>query len=78
MTHTLIYSPEGEPVEVVTSLVSDLVLNKGWTQTAPTFEAAVAAEPKPDAPDDWREEGIPAGEEPAEDDEVAVVKAPKR
>lgn len=35
MSHVLIYDPKGEPFEIGEELASQLILNKGWSRTAP-------------------------------------------
>lgn len=37
-----IFSPDGEPFEVSRERANNLILNEGWTQTAPTITIPVA------------------------------------
>lgn len=41
-----VYSPDGTPFDVPTNRANELILQKGWTQTEPTFASDEPAAPK--------------------------------
>lgn len=53
--YTRVYAPNGEPFDVTRDIADNLVLNQGWTQTAP--ERPV--EPEPEPVEDEQEEPAP-------------------
>jgi hypothetical protein len=42
-----VYAPNGEPFEVTRDRADRLILNEGWTQTAPTITEMPVETPKP-------------------------------